>query len=329
MTSRRQFLGNSALAASALGFSQLSKLAGAADYGALASLSVDESFVFPEWSAALGALSATSGMTEAWPRKLAGASAHRAGETRLVSLAAPGVELFSLDMARPLATLANDRLAQAIRESSGTMAGMATVSAMDPQAVGEAERSIHGLGMSGISLGSNRGLGLEHKNLYPLYEFASAANVPIYLPAAHAPLAGDAPYRAEGRAGVITGASADSGAHITQLVFGGVLDAFPTLIFVVGRLGEGTPYWVGRVRDTYAALERAGRPLPQRPVEEYFGRSIFLTSSDMSPQTVQYSKAILGEGTVVMSSHSTRSAGLDALTRLDAARVLGRSSIAS
>ncbi len=340
MTTRRDFLRTSTLALSTVGLASLPGWAGALGRTPVGRISVGETFVFPEWLSAIAEVtghiphSADRAFWDAW--QSAGAASHASGqpgELSLVSLPAPGVEPFGVAQARSLARLANDRLAETVVDTPG-MAGLATLAAFDPMAAREAERAITRLGFAGLSLGANRGLRLDHRSLWPVYEFAASAKVPLYLPAAYTAVAGDAPYRTLGSAGIIAGASADSGRHATQLIFGGVLDAFPDLTFVLSRLGEGTPYWYGRINDTYDAVLEAGGDLPKRPAREYFGANLLLTTTDMTPQTVAFCSALLGTGNVVASHEESgrrlvaESASdglqLQRITAIEASRLAGR-----
>lgn len=274
-------------------------------------LSISESFVFPEWLAAIDAAAATNPAVRAFRTAWQGtANAAPPGgsshpDVTLLSLPAPGVEMVDADRARLLARLANDRLAETVARSRGRLAGLATLAAFDPEAVDEARRAITVLGLSGLSLGANRGLRLDHRRLRPVFAFAAAAGVPIYLPASHAPITGDAGYRAEGREGILAGAAQESAAHATQLIFGGVLDAHPGLRVVLSRLGEGTPYWCTRLAETCLALEGAGRPLPRRPALAYFTDNILLTTADMSsPETLAFCDSVLGKGRLLHAAAS-------------------------
>ncbi len=300
MTSRRDFLrGAGALSSAAVASSP-----GLAHALGLRQAAISESFTFPEWRSAMAAQAASGHPADAafW-QAFEGAAAPVAapgGDLTVLTLPAPGVEPFGADRARALAALANERLAETVRSSKGRLAGLATISAFDPQAARQAEYAVTRLGLAGLSLGANRGLRLDDKSLWPVYEFAAAARAPLYLPAGYAALAGDAPYRAVGDEGVIAGASAQSAAHATQLIFGGVLDAFPTLNVVLARLGEGTPYWHGQLIDTHAAMTTAGLRTPQQSPETYFRRNIRLTTADMeTPAALRFCDVMLADGRVV------------------------------
>lgn len=340
MTSRREFLRSSSLVLSAAGLAALPGVSAALGRSGFERISIGETFVFPGWLSAMAAVavsqphSADRVFWDAWQSAaLSPVTPAHAGTLNLVALPAPGVEPFALAEARSLALQANDRLAEAVSATPG-MAGLATVAACDPLAVKEAERAITSLGLVGLCLGANRGVRLDHRSLWPVYEYAASAKVPVYLPAAYTAEAGDEPYRALGSVGVIAGAAADSGRHATQLIFGGVFDAFPALTVVLSRMGEGTPYWYGRLRETYASVQEAGGALPKRDVRDYFSDNLLLTTTGMTPQTVQFCNALLGEGSVV-SSHeqsgrrlsadaAVNGLALDRLTQVESSRLTFR-----
>lgn len=318
------------MAISTLGITMLPGVGRALGRSGSDAIKVSETFTFPEWVDAIHSLEADG--TRADRAFSAALRAYQptamSDALQLLTLPAPGVEPFAAGRAAGLARLANDRLAAHVRSSGGRINGLATVSAFDSGAVNEARRAIKELGLAGINLGSNRGMRLDMPNLRPLFAFAESAHVPVYLPASYAPLAGDSPYRAAGRAGVITGSAADSGQHLMQLVYGGVLDEFPRLMVIAGRLGEGTPYWYGRVQEVHAALAAAGRRLPGRAPDEYFKRNILLTTADMSADTLQFCSRMLGNGSVMQADWTAEAAVL-ALAQRQSVDVRGLTGVAA
>lgn len=311
MTSRRDFLRHSALVASAA--VTVPAWARAVAGSGVERIAIGETFVAPAWLAAMADLAEGGNSADrAFWRTFSSlppiAVNAGANELHVVTLPAPGVEAFDALQARRVSMQANEQLAQQVRESEGRIAGLATLAAVDPLAVREAERAITRLGLSGLSLGANRGLRLDHPRLWPVYEFAAAARVPVYLPAAYTAAVGESPYRTMGAAGVIMGAAADAGRHMNQLIFGGVLDAFPDLMVVLARAGEGTPYWYGRIQDTYVAIQESGGALPSRAAHEYFNDNILLTSTDMSLQTLRFCETMLGNGRILASHEHAQQA---------------------
>lgn len=275
MNSRRSFICCSGLAAAAAGFG----LAPAVSFGAVRRarwrIVIDDSFRFPAWSRALGHATGAESSAAASTRRQRGAS-QRPDELTLFALTAPGVEPFATDQARALSREANDRLAAMVSAARDRtrVGALATLSSTDPFAVREADRAINQLGLTGLSLAANRAMPLDDRSLWPVYEFAAASRVPVYLPTSAAATAAVA--------------SADSGRHLTQLIMGGVLDAFPALTVVLARLGEGAPHWYGRAADATAVLRDTGRASPRRPLEDYLSNNILLTTADMTAQTLQF-----------------------------------------
>jgi predicted TIM-barrel fold metal-dependent hydrolase len=290
-------------------------------------VSISETFMPPEWRQAIEATLGRSHeavdrdflrILAAMPR---GDAKAVADELQLLTLPAPGLEPLSPAEARQLAVITNDRLAQVVSEGKGRVAGLASVSTFDADVVHEAERAVTKLGLAGLSLGANRGMRLSNRQLWPLYEFAQATGTPIYLPAAYSASLGDAPYRAMRREGIIAGASADSADHAAQLIFGGVLDTFPRLIVVLGRMGEATPHWYGELTAAQAGYESGDARAPRRDVREYFRTNLFLTTADMvSPATLEFCAATLGTGRVLRTgsdAQATLAGGVaGALTRV-------------
>jgi predicted TIM-barrel fold metal-dependent hydrolase len=295
-------------------------------------LAISESFTFPEWQAAMaevarrgrhradGAYFESASAVETTAFAGPGDGARQLG---LVTLASPGVEPFAREQARELAKIGNDRLAEWLKDKRGSVAGLATVAAFDPDAVKEAERALALRGMVGLNLGVNRGMRIDSPSLRPVLEFAASSGAPVYLPAAYSSVGSDAPYRALGRSGELLGASADSAAHAVQLIFGGVLDRHPTLRVVLGQMGAGTPYWMGQINETYESLASSAQPVPRRAPMEYFGTNIYLSTAGMGPDTLRYCSAMLGEGTVLpaLGPHAPELAALDPQLRARVGRL--------
>ncbi|MGI4880888.1 MAG: amidohydrolase family protein [Janthinobacterium lividum] len=265
------------------------------------SMLLSESFTPKIWMEAFRSSHATmpsadKAFWQSFSRQPATVVASSEGVARVLTLPAPGVEAFKWTVAQRLVPEINDRMADAIRNDR-SVSGFATLSAQDPQILREAERSLSQLRLSGLTLGANRGVRLDDRRFWPLYEFAEAAGAPLYFPAAYTAVAGDAPYGALDRAGVLTGASADSGAHANQLIFGGVLDAFPKLNVILARMGDGAATRYGQLVGNQEHLVASGSRGPERSIEDYFKQNIYLTTSDVrSNETVAFLNQVIGKG---------------------------------
>jgi aminocarboxymuconate-semialdehyde decarboxylase len=158
----------------------------------------------------------------------------------------------------------NDRMAEAVARHPTRLRGLATLPLQDIDAsVAELDRCVNELGLAGVQLGSNiGGLNLDEPHLWPLYRRLSEFDVLVFL---H-PYYVAAPERMS-RYWLINlvGNPFDSTIAVASLIFGGVLEEFPRLRFLVAHGGGAAPYIAGRWQRGYEALEMC-RSVPQPPL---------------------------------------------------------------
>src|SRR5271170_2606923 len=160
---------------------------------------------------------------------------------QILSLTAPGVQVFDAPEATALARTFNDFLADAIRRHPDRFSGLAAIAPQDPAAAAkELERGVRTLGLKGAIVNSHtRGEYLDDEKFWPIFEAAEALKVPIYLHPTSLPAAMLQPFVERGLDGAIYGFAAETGLHILRIVLAGVFDQFPNLQMVAGHLGEG------------------------------------------------------------------------------------------
>jgi 5-carboxyvanillate decarboxylase len=200
-------------------------------------------------------------------------------DMHLLSLTAPGVQMFDADTATELATLANDRIAEAVRSHPTRFAGLASFAPQDPaRAVMEMERAIGRLGLHGFVVNSHtHNEYLDQEKYWPILEAAQALDAPIYIHP-RAPSDGMAKpfddYRLEA---AVWGYGMEVGTHAVRLMMSGVLDRFENLKIVIGHMGEAVPFWLWRL-DYMGAPGRQGRTQKLK-ASEYFARNFAITTS--------------------------------------------------
>jgi 2,3-dihydroxybenzoate decarboxylase len=215
------------------------------------------------------------------------------GDTRLAAMDAGGIDLQVLShnqpgcqaldasTAVPLAREANDLLAAAVAAHPSRFAGLAALPTAAPaQAVKELDRAVTKLGFKGAVInGHTQGLFLDDKRFWCIFECAHALGVPIYLHPSKPHPAVMAAYFAgyEELSLAAWGFGIDTGVHFLRLVFAGVFDAFPNLMFILGHLGEGLPFMLHRINDqTRLAAERRGL---RRTPAQYLTENLVVTCS--------------------------------------------------
>ena len=102
---------------------------------------------------------------------------------QVLSLTAPGVQVFDAAEAVALARSANDQLANAIRKHPDRFAGLAAIAPQDPPAAAkELERGVRSLGLKGAIINSHtRGEYLDDAKFWEIFEAAESLNVPVYI----------------------------------------------------------------------------------------------------------------------------------------------------
>jgi 5-carboxyvanillate decarboxylase len=211
----------------------------------------------------------------------------RAGiDHQILSLTAPGTQAFDRDTAVAMATLANDRLADACRARPDRFTGLTAVAPQDPEAAAKEVGRGHDLGFKGVILNSHtNGEYLDDPQYWPIFEAAEALDTPVYLHPNTPSRGMIQPFLDVGLEGAIYGFSVETGLHLLRLVIAGVFDRFPRLKLVVGHLGEALPFWLYRLDYMHAAGVRAGRyetmrPLARRP-SDYLRENVWVTTSGM------------------------------------------------
>ena len=104
-------------------------------------------------------------------------------DMHLLSLTAPGVQMFDADTATELAALANDRLAEVCQRHPARFAGLASFAPQAPKrAAKEMERAIRTLKLNGFILNSHtNGEYLDDPKYWPVLEAAEALDGCIYI----------------------------------------------------------------------------------------------------------------------------------------------------
>jgi 2,3-dihydroxybenzoate decarboxylase len=222
-------------------------------------------------------------------------------DVQVVSLTAPGVQVFDRATAVSMAREANDMLADAVRKHPTRYVGLAACAPQDPKsAAKEIERGVRSLGLKGVIVNSHtHGEYLDDEKFWDILEAAEALDVPIYLHPSYVSRAMIEPFLARGLDGAIYGFGAETGLHLLRIIVSGAFDRFPRLQFVVGHLGEALPFWLFRLDYMHRASVAAKRysampPLRKRP-SDYLRENVYVTSSGMADEAaILYCQKVLG-----------------------------------
>jgi len=220
---------------------------------------------------------------------------------QILSLTAPGVQVFDTPTAVALARSSNDFMVDAIRRHPERFSGLAAIAPQDPAAAAkELERGVRLLGLKGAIINSHtQGEYLDNPKFRPIFEAAEALDVPVYIHPNTPSPAMIVPFLERGLDGAIFGFAVETGLHVLRIIVSGVFDRFPKLRIVIGHLGEGLPYWLFRIDFMHNRMVTANRYASvrklQRKPSDYVRENIWVTTSGMAWEPpILYSQSVLG-----------------------------------
>ncbi|HYD07635.1 MAG TPA: amidohydrolase family protein [Reyranella sp.] len=246
-------------------------------------------------------------------------------DMQVLSLTAPGVQVFDADIAARLAIEANDVLAEAVRKYPTRFGGLAAFAPQDPEAAArEIERAAGKLGLNGLIVNSHtRGEYLDLPKYTPIFEAAQAADLPIYLHPREPgpPMVG--PFLDYGLYFAIWGFAADTALHALRLILSGTFDRFPRLKIVLGHMGEGLPFWLQRLDNRYKAQVAVGASdkLARLPSEYFLDNFVITTAGVTFMPALRLSLDVLGSERILFAADYPYEDDAEAVRFLDGADI--------
>jgi 5-carboxyvanillate decarboxylase len=224
-------------------------------------------------------------------------------DVHLLSLTAPGVQMFDADTATELATRANDALAEVIARHPTRFAGLASFAPHSPKrAAKEMERAIRQLKLNGFVVNSHtNGEYLDDPKYWPTLEAAEALGACIYIHP-RAPAEGLAtPFRHYGMDSALWAYGVETATHAVRMILGGVFDRFPKLKICLGHMGEGVHFWLWRIdfMSTRAQADGRAPKLKRKPSEYFKDNFVITTSGQESHLALDFSIKALGADNVM------------------------------
>ena len=218
-------------------------------------------------------------------------------DMQVLSLTAPGVQLFDADTATELATVANDRLAEVIAQHPARFAGLASFAPHSPRrAVREMERAVQKLKLNGFVVNSHTNNEyLDDAKYWPVLEAAEALNRCIYIHPRGPSDMLSGPMRDYGMFAALWAYGVEVSTHAVRLILSGVFDRFPKLKICLGHMGEAVHFWSWRLDFMSARAQLAGAPKLKLKPSEYLQRNFAITTSGQeSPLALDFSIKQLG-----------------------------------
>ena len=241
-----------------------------------------------------------------------------------VSVPPPYVFAHDGDLLARLARSFNDAASASHGAYPDRIVGLATLPVHDPvAALAELERASALPGIRGVSLGTRFAeRNLSDRAFFPLYERIAALGLPVFLHYAPLTVIGSKDRLGEFHLGNLIGNTTETAIAAAHLIFGGVLDAFPTLEVSLPHSGGVFPILVGRFDRGYRVRGECSH-LPHPP-SHYLKRFTYDTVCH-SDEVMAYLLRIVGAERIVLGSDYCFDMGdeqpverLEALSGLDA-----------
>lgn len=212
-------------------------------------------------------------------------------DLQVLSFSNPGTQVQPPPAAVAGARMFNDALAAAVAERPSRFAALGTLPLNDPGASArELERVVAELGMRGALILSNvDGVPLSDARFWPLYETADALGAVMFIhPTYPAATTGMTEYRLTALLGFLN----DTTLAAASLVYGGVVERFPRIRWVLANLGGTIPFVAERLDRGYEAFED-NRVNITRPPSEYL-RGFYYDTVNFDPRALRLAAEFAG-----------------------------------
>ena len=219
-----------------------------------------------------------------------------------LSLTTPFVYWASPERGAALARLVNDSMVEAHTAFPTRFVGCATLPIQAPDlAVKELDRLAGSRAIRGAYLPTSfAGKELSDPSLFPIYAKCEAMSLPILLHPDQAAAAMGANRLQTFYLANMLGNPFDTAIAVSNLVFGGVMDRFPRLTFVLPHAGGAMPYIAGRLQHGQAVRPET-KGVAQRPFMEYLRRFYYDTITH-SPELLRFLVNLVGVDRVMLGS---------------------------
>ncbi|HME46491.1 MAG TPA: amidohydrolase family protein [Syntrophorhabdales bacterium] len=172
-----------------------------------------------------------------------------------VSLTMESLDGFDAEMAASTCERANSDNYALCKAHPDRFVNICAISLLNMKsAMNELDRAVNELDCRGVTVATNQnGKGLDSPEYFPFYEKLTRHDLPLFLHPCNwksYPLADESQWMFMSRFGW----PFDTTQAVWRLIFGGVLDRFPTLKVVMHHLGAMFPYFAGRIQSGLTTL---------------------------------------------------------------------------
>lgn len=203
------------------------------------------------------------------------------------------------DQSLEFARWQNDRFAEAVAKYPRRFVALASVPMQDPAtAAAELDRAMTRLGLRGAEIASNiNGRYFDDPAFEPFWQAAQALDALLFV---HPNQVVGADRMKEYHLANLIGNPTDTSLAFAKLIFGGVLERFPRLKFLLAHAGGFLPYTWGRLDRGYRIQDSAIGKISQAPSE--YVKLLYFDTIAHSSTALAYLIANFGADHVLLGS---------------------------
>ena len=204
-------------------------------------------------------------------------------DVQVLSIGAPGIQgCEDADEAIALSTESNDRIYDKMKAYPGRFGGFCAVPTQDPCAAAkELERCVTKLGFCGVMVqGRTGGKYLDDPSFSVLWEAAQSLDVPISLHVMDTDVRKMQIFEdCYSLLGPGWSWNLESATHVMRIIMSGVFERFPKAQVIAGHMGEGLPYYLGRMDEGFMTFRGHLENILSRLPSTYFSTNIYISTS--------------------------------------------------
>jgi aminocarboxymuconate-semialdehyde decarboxylase len=203
------------------------------------------------------------------------------------------------ELGRELSAMINDAIAEAAASVPDRLVGIGAVPLQNTEmAIAEMRRAVKDCGLRGVEIGTNvGGRDLADPDLRPFFAAAEEMGVLLFM---H-PLGFTQGERlSDHYLNNLVGNPLESTIALSHLIFGGVLDAHPSLKLCVAHGGGYLPAYTGRMDHAFRAREDCRQHITREPSS--YLRQLWFDSLVFDRRELDYLVATLGADRICMGS---------------------------
>jgi aminocarboxymuconate-semialdehyde decarboxylase len=175
-------------------------------------------------------------------------------------------------------------------------------------AVKELERVASTLRFPAVEIAANvDGRDLDDASLDPVWTAAAALGVAVFVHP-QAPILGDPRFR-KNNLTQVAGFPLETALAMTRVIFGGVLERWPTLRWCFAHGGGAFPYILPRLDKGWEVADAARAAIPKTP--SYYVRRVWIDSLTHSPRVLAFALETFGSERIVLGSDYPFKLGVD------------------